>query len=89
MQLAKDKIFDLLKRNQIRHQFEEFPSGCAMLDFWVNERLFVIQLEPKGIGFSEVTEEIDLSTIPDEWHYQIDDLLKKIRLTIKDQKKSN
>ena len=87
MQLLKDKILEILVYNQTRHQLNDFPSGCSMIDFWINGDLFVIQLEPQGIGFSAVNEEIDFSTIPDEWYYDTDEFLKRIAFIIK--KKSN
>ena len=79
LELFKNKIYEIFINNQIRYQLNDFPSGCSMIDFWVNEGFFVIQLETERIGFSSVEEPIDFTTTPDKWYYDIDEILNKIR----------
>ena len=82
MQLLKNEILEIFVSNQIKYQLDDFPSGCTMIDFSVNGTMLVIQLEPEGIGLSHVNDEIDLSTIPDEWHFDVNGFLKKIKTII-------
>ncbi len=52
----------------IRHEIHKFDSGCIMVDIWKEDKFYCLQLEDYKAGLSLVTEDIDLSTIPDKWY---------------------
>ena len=62
----------------MRHVVHDFPSGCSMIDIWINEDFVVIQDEPDRIGFSIVNEP-DFSTIADEYFTDVNIVLEKIK----------
>ena len=39
-----------------------------MVDIWKEDKFYCLQLEGYKVGLSLVTEDIDLSTIPDKWY---------------------
>ena len=61
-----DKISELIKPKEIRHEIHSFDSGAFMVDIWINNDFYCIQLFENKFGISKVTEEIDFSTIPDK-----------------------
>lgn len=61
----KKYIITSLNNEKIKHQVNDFPSGCCMIDIWKGDKFYVIQIEPGSIGVSLV-DGMDLSTIPDE-----------------------
>jgi hypothetical protein len=65
MKLYIDKISELIKPKEIRHEIHSFDSGAFMVDIWINYDFFCIQLFENKFGISKVTEEIDFSKIRD------------------------
>ena len=63
-------INQLTARN-IRHEIHRFDSGCVMVDIWKEVQFYCLQLEDDKVGLSLVTEDIDLSTIPDKWYTNV------------------
>ena len=61
-----DKISELIKPKEIRNEIHSFDSGAFMVDIWINNDFYCIQLFENKFGISKVTEEIDFSTIPDK-----------------------
>lgn len=49
-------IVKKLEKAALRHEVQKFDSGAVMVDFWINEMLYVIQIESKIIGLSKVDE---------------------------------
>ncbi len=66
MKLYIDKISELIKPKEIKHEIHSFDSGAFMVDIWINNDFYCIQLFENKFGISQVTEEIDFSTIPDK-----------------------
>ncbi|PZR09225.1 MAG: hypothetical protein DI539_22195 [Flavobacterium psychrophilum] len=57
-----------------RYDIDRFDSGAVMIDCWIGERLYNIQLEGNKIGLSLVTEDTTwFDTIPDQLYENIDD----------------
>ncbi|WP_298239537.1 hypothetical protein [uncultured Algibacter sp.] len=61
-----DKISELINQKEIRHEIHSFDSGAFMVDIWINNDFYCLQLFENKFGISHVTEEIDFSTIPDK-----------------------
>ncbi len=66
MKLYIDKISELIKPKEIRHEIHSFDSGAFMVDIWINNDFYCLQLFENKFGISKATEEIDFSTIPDK-----------------------
>lgn len=80
-----DSISKLLKPKEIRHEIHSFDSGVFMVDIWINNEFYCIQLFDNKFGISKVTEGIDFSTIPDKTYIHWKDFemeLKKILVTL-------
>ena len=60
------QIIKVLGKSVFRYELHCFPSGCKMIDLWVGDNFYCIQVEHKRIGISLVTAEVDFSTIPDQ-----------------------
>ena len=55
-----DKISELIKQKEIRHEIHSFDSGAFMVDIWINNDFYCIQLFENKFGISQVSEEIEL-----------------------------
>jgi len=75
---SKIQILSVIEHYRLRHVVHDFPSGCSMIDIWINEDFVVIQDEPDRIGFSIVNEP-DFSTIADEYFTDVNIVLEKIK----------
>lgn len=55
-----------IERLKLKHEIHSFDSGAIMVDFWVDQRLYVVQIDNDAIGISLVTEETTpFDIIPD------------------------
>lgn len=61
-----DKISDLIREKEIRHEIHSFDSGAFMVDIRIKKDFYCLQLFENKFGISQVSEEIDFSTIPDK-----------------------
>jgi hypothetical protein len=60
-------IVDKIEKSKVRHEVHSFDSGALMIDIWIADSFYVIQIEEKIIGLSLITEEeISFDTIPDQ-----------------------
>lgn len=67
-------ILDQLKALNLKHVVHSFPSGAIMVDFWIDQSFYVIQIEDELIGISEVTEETTpFDIVPDSAFKSPDD----------------
>ncbi len=55
----------ILEKLNIRHEIHRFDSGAIMIDIWVAEKFYCVQLFENFIGLSLVTEDSGFNTIPD------------------------
>lgn len=85
---SKSLILSVIEQCKLRHKVHDFPSGCSMIDIWVNEDLVVIQDEPDRIGFSMVKEP-DFSTVADEYFTDVSIVLEKIKFLANKDKTSS
>lgn len=59
-------IVDKIERLKLKHEVYSFDSGAIMVDFWVDQHLYVIQIDNDSIGISLITEETaPFDVIPD------------------------
>jgi len=49
-------IITRLKKAKVKYEVHWFDSGATMIDIWVNNYFYVIQLDDDEIGLSLVTE---------------------------------
>ncbi|WP_407557909.1 hypothetical protein [Winogradskyella sp. 4-2091] len=61
-----DKISELIRPKGIRHEIHSFDSGAFMVDIWIKNDFYCIQLFENKFGISKVTEENGFCTIPDK-----------------------
>jgi hypothetical protein len=59
-------IIAQIKKQQLRYEVHTFPSGAVMVDIWIGDKFYVIQLEKDLIGLSLVNDNPGFDTIPDE-----------------------
>ncbi|PSK89817.1 hypothetical protein [Taibaiella chishuiensis] len=60
-------IVNRLQQAQLRHEVEHFPSGAVMIDIWIGDRFYVVQLDGTRMGLSEVTGETSpFDVLPDQ-----------------------
>jgi hypothetical protein len=77
IQEAKRHMLNTLAERKIKHQVNDFPSGCSMIDIWIADRFYVIQIEHESIGISLV-DGSDFSTIPDERFFDLNEFSAKL-----------
>ena len=59
-------IVTTLKNANLKYEVHTFDSGAIMVDIWINNRFYVIQIEDDTLGLSENTEETTpFDIIPD------------------------
>ncbi len=56
----------MLNTHSIRHEIHRFDSGAMMVDIWIGDDFYVIQLTDEYIGFSKIDNESGFDTRPDE-----------------------
>ncbi len=61
-----DKISELIRHKEIQYKIYSFDSGAFIVDIWINNNFYCLQLFEDKFGISQVTEDIDFSTIPDK-----------------------
>lgn len=67
-----NSIFEALNKQNLKFQFYEFDSGAVIIDFWLDDVLYCIQMADKKFGWTKIDENIDFCSIPDsgylEWN---------------------
>ena len=58
-------ILRRLNQLNIRHEVHTFDSGAVMVDIWLNDLFYIIQIWKDQIGLSLVTKETSFDIIPD------------------------
>ncbi|WP_290711201.1 barstar family protein [Flavihumibacter sp. CACIAM 22H1] len=59
-------IVGKIERLKLKHEVHSFDSGAIMVDFWVGQCFYVVQIDNDTIGISLVTEETTpFDVIPD------------------------
>lgn len=59
---------------QVTHEIHRFDSGAVMVDLWIEDKCYVVQIEEDTIGLSLITENTLLfDLIPDEVFNSITD----------------
>jgi len=59
-------IVDQIEKLKLKHKVHSFDSGAIMVDIWIDQRLYVIQIDNDTIGISVVIEETTpFDIIPD------------------------
>ena len=59
-------IINQLDFAKVRYEIHNFDSGAIMIDIWINERFYVVQIFGDEIGMSLVTENTGFDNIPDK-----------------------
>lgn len=75
---VKEHILTTLNKEEIKHEVHNFESGSSMIDIWLNNKFYVIQLESESIGFSLIDDENPgFDTIPDERFFEFEKFIKR------------
>lgn len=73
-------IVDRLQKKNIRHEVQMFESGSVMVDVWIEDKFYVIQINGNSIGLSLNTEEtLPFDIIPDQEFYDPDSFKDEFR----------
>lgn len=76
----KDRIHYFAKAQNIRIEWQDFPSGYAMVDIWIKDAFVVLQLGPGLLGLSQLTgNESIFDVSPDEHFDNSDEFLRRLR----------
>jgi hypothetical protein len=60
-------IVDTLKKSNVKYKVHSFESGAVMVDIWIDNDFFVIQIDGETIGLSLITKETTpFDIIPDK-----------------------
>lgn len=60
-------IVETLKEWRIKHEVHTFDSGAVMVDIWIGDKTYVIQIDGSTIGLSMIEEgTISFDVIPDQ-----------------------
>ena len=59
-------IVDRAKKSNARHEIHSFSSGAVMIDIFIKDKCYVVQIYGESIGLSLLTEETAFDTIPDK-----------------------
>lgn len=82
-------ISNFLEESGVRYEVHSFDSGCKMIDILLDDKFYCIQVEDCLIGISLVTEEIDLSTIPDQSFQKFDEFKHELNRILSITKTQN
>lgn len=58
-------LLQIISERNIKFEYEEFDSGAVMLDIWINNVMYCIQMADNRFGWSIINNEIGFCTIPD------------------------
>lgn len=64
-------IVETLEKYRIKYEVDIFDSGAVMIDIWMNDKVYVIQIYEDTIGLSDVTAETGFDIIPDKSFTQV------------------
>lgn len=60
-------IVDRIEKSKVKYEVHSFDSGAVMIDIWIDNNFYVIQIDGDTIGISLVTEETTpFDIIPDK-----------------------
>ena len=60
-------IVSRLEKEKVKYEVHNFPSGAAMVDVFINDKFYVIQIDGDEIGLSLNTKDTGLfDIIPDK-----------------------
>jgi hypothetical protein len=76
-------IITQLNKYGIRNEIHSFDSGCKMIDIWVGDQFYCIQIESELIGLSLVNHETSFDTTPDFIYTNLDQFKIKFETIIK------
>ena len=58
-------IINTITAAKVRHEVHSFESGAMMVDIWVNNDFYVIQIDGNRVGLSLINDNTAFDTIPD------------------------
>lgn len=80
-----EEISDLIENKNIRYEIHSFNSSAFMIDVWIYNEFYCIQLFDFKFGISKVTEEIDFNTIPDKTFNEWEDFKVELEKIIDEE----
>ncbi|MDF2454395.1 MAG: hypothetical protein K0R51_388 [Cytophagaceae bacterium] len=81
---SRSYILNFIQENNLKHEVHDFPSKCVMIDIWVNDKFYVVQLEHESLGLSEIiSDEMDFSTVPDKRFYDFVEFKEQFNQLVK------
>jgi len=59
-------IIENVKEYNLKHEIHRFDSGAIMVDIWINDTFYVIQIDKETVGLNLVTKDTTpFDIIPD------------------------
>jgi len=75
MKVFVTSIVSRFNKMNIKHEIHSFDSGAFMIDFWVGDNFYCIQLYKEEIGISLITDKtLPFDIIPDLIFKSLEDL---------------
>lgn len=65
MSKALEYILSLIDKRNYKYEIHKFDSGAIMIDLWMDDLFYVVQIENGKMGWSLVNENSGFDTIPD------------------------
>lgn len=76
------QLIDRINELNFKHSIQEFDSGAIMIDLYLNESSYCIQIADNKVGLSKISNEPDFSTYPDSGYLKWNDFLLKMEKLI-------
>lgn len=77
-------LIQILSENKLKFEIHEFDSGSAMIDVYISNDFYCVQMTDSKFGWSKVEEDSGFSTVPDsgylkwsEFKNAFDEIIKK------------
>ncbi len=64
-------VINRLDLAKVKYEIHNFESGAVMIDIFINDKFYVIQIYGNEIGLSLITEETMFDIIPDKSYIDI------------------
>ena len=59
------ELLEKLTNHNIKFELNEFDSGAVMIDFWIGDQTFCVQIADNEFGWTRIDENTGFCTIPD------------------------
>lgn len=69
----KQTLIQILKKHEFKFETHEFDSGASMIDVWIDNDFYCIQISKDKLGWSKVVENSGFDVVPDSGYLNWDE----------------